>query len=68
MLAKICHTHDFELITRASAVRVLACDIQRTLQNIHAVDSIVMYSQSCVGQASEMDITYRPDRDASATT
>ena len=57
-----------ELITRASTVRVLACDIQRTLQNIRAHRqhcNVQPGANACWALASENGHdTYRPERDA----
>ena len=57
-----------ELITRASTVRALACDLQRTLQNIHKHHqhcNVQPGANACWALASENGHdTYCPARDA----
>ena len=60
-----------ELITRASPVRVLACDIQRTLQNIHAHRqhcNVQPGANACWALASEMDMILTALRETQSAT
>ena len=60
-----------ELITRASTVRVLACDIQRTLQNIHAHRqhcNVQPGANACWTLASEMDMILTALRETQSAT
>ena len=60
-----------ELITRASTVRVLACDIQRTLQNIHAHRqhcNVQPGANACWALASEMDMILTALRETQSAT
>ena len=65
--ARLCR----ELITRASTVRVLACDIQRTLQNIHAHRqhcNVQPGANACWALASEMDMILTALRETQSAT
>ena len=60
-----------ELITRASTVRALACDIQRTLQNTHAHRqqcNVQPGANACWALASEMDTILTALRETQSAT
>ena len=60
-----------ELITRASTVRALACDIQRTFQNVrtrHQHCNVQPGANACWALASEMDTILTALRETQSAT